>query len=167
MSTRETRLQVYAVVRSIPKRRLLSYADVAERSGMGRGAAQAVGSILSSQYLPEDIPWHRVVRQSGKLPQDQQIEERRLRLLAEGVPVGPEDQVDLPRFRWTLEKDGLDKAASPVQPGDVVVHKVGDDTLYVIVAVDDDGNAECEYFNDQEKQYERIFFASVVLQRHS
>ena len=56
--------RVYAVVRSIPKGKTLTYKEVATRAGSPR-AVRAVGNILNKNYNPE-IPCHRVVRSDGK-----------------------------------------------------------------------------------------------------
>lgn len=54
---------VYAVVRSIPKGKVLTYKEVAALAGSPR-AYRAVGNILNKNYNPE-IPCHRVIRSDG------------------------------------------------------------------------------------------------------
>lgn len=54
---------VYAVVRKIPKGKVLTYKEVAALAGSPR-AYRAVGNILNKNYNPE-IPCHRVVRSDG------------------------------------------------------------------------------------------------------
>lgn len=59
------REKVYAVVKRIPKGKVLTYGEVARKIGKP-GAARAVGTILSKNYDPR-IPCHRVIRADGKL----------------------------------------------------------------------------------------------------
>lgn len=56
---------VYQVVRTIPKGKVMTYGEVAIAAGHP-GAASAVGTVLSKNYDP-DIPCHRVIRSDGKL----------------------------------------------------------------------------------------------------
>ena len=55
--------KVYAVVKKIPKGKVLTYAEVAKKAGHPR-AARAVGSVLK-QNFDKSIPCHRVIRSDG------------------------------------------------------------------------------------------------------
>lgn len=57
--------KVYKVVSKIPRGKVLTYKQVAEKAGNKR-ASRAVGNILNKNYDLE-IPCHRVVRSDGKL----------------------------------------------------------------------------------------------------
>lgn len=57
--------QVLKVVIRIPKGKVLTYKDVAEKAGRPR-AWRAVGNILNRNHDPS-IPCHRVIRSNGKL----------------------------------------------------------------------------------------------------
>ncbi len=57
--------KVFAVVRKIPKGKVLTYGEVARRAGKPR-AARAVGAVLRTNFNP-DIPCHRVIRSDGGL----------------------------------------------------------------------------------------------------
>ena len=57
--------KVYAVVAKIPKRKVLTYGQVAKKAGKP-GAARAVGMFMSNNYNTK-IPCHRVVRSDGKI----------------------------------------------------------------------------------------------------
>jgi len=57
--------RVRNLVRKIPKGETRTYKEVATAAG-SPGAARAVGTIMSTNYLP-DVPCHRVVRSDGKL----------------------------------------------------------------------------------------------------
>jgi methylated-DNA-[protein]-cysteine S-methyltransferase len=55
--------KVLAVVRTIPKGKVMTYKEVAEAAGRPR-AYRAVGNILNQNYDPA-IPCHRVIRSDG------------------------------------------------------------------------------------------------------
>ncbi|HVY72977.1 MAG TPA: MGMT family protein [Candidatus Paceibacterota bacterium] len=57
--------KVRAVVRKIPKGKIMTYGEVATKAGRP-GAARAVGYIMSMNY-DETVPCHRVVRADGKV----------------------------------------------------------------------------------------------------
>jgi len=57
--------RVRHVVKKIPKGKTRTYKEVAIAAG-SPGAARAVGTIMSHNYLP-DVPCHRVVRSDGKM----------------------------------------------------------------------------------------------------
>lgn len=57
--------KVYEVVKKIPKGKVLTYLEVAEKAGRPK-AARAVGNILSKNFDPK-IPCHRVIRSDGRL----------------------------------------------------------------------------------------------------
>lgn len=104
MSGRDDRFfaRVYALVRQIPRGRVLTYGQVAGLLGVPRGA-RAVGWAL--RVLPEDlsdrVPWHRVVGAEGRISPRRgpgpEVQRRRLR--AEGVL--------LRRGRIDLDRHGL------------------------------------------------------------
>lgn len=57
--------KVYDIVRKIPKRKVLTYKEVAKSAGNEK-ASRAVGNILNKNF-DSAIPCHRVVRSDGKL----------------------------------------------------------------------------------------------------
>ena len=74
--------RIISRVRAIPKGFVRTYGDIDPL------APRLVGRILSRKH---DLPWHRVVRADGTLPQG---EAQRKLLVAEGVPMRGE-RVDL------------------------------------------------------------------------
>ena len=58
-------LQVYAVVRTIPRGKVSTYGAVAKLTG--RGTARSVGSALARNPFAPEVPCHRVVRADGSL----------------------------------------------------------------------------------------------------
>jgi len=73
---------VHAVVRRIPRGRVMTYGDVAAVAGYPGAARQVVWALRAAHGLP----WHRVVAAGGRiaLPGEAGVEQR-LRLAAEGV----------------------------------------------------------------------------------
>jgi methylated-DNA-[protein]-cysteine S-methyltransferase len=57
--------KVYEVVRKIPKGKVLTYKEVAERAGRPR-AYRAVGNILKKNR-DSGVPCHRVIRSDGQI----------------------------------------------------------------------------------------------------
>lgn len=57
--------KVYAVVRKIPKGKVLTYKEVARRVGSPK-SYRAVGNILNKNVDPK-VPCHRVIRSDGKI----------------------------------------------------------------------------------------------------
>ena len=77
-------------VRAIPEGYVRTYGDIDAL------APRLVGRILATAH---DLPWHRVVRADGTIPQGQPQREL---LLAEGVPMSG-DRVDLNQARLPSE----------------------------------------------------------------
>lgn len=59
------REKVFDVVAKIPKGEVLTYKEVAKKTGSSK-AFRAVGSALKTNYDPK-IPCHRVIRSDGSL----------------------------------------------------------------------------------------------------
>ena len=90
---------VYALVRKIPRGRVVSYGMIARALGMTRGA-RTVGWALRA--CPQDIPWHRVVNAQGKISPRSSAGANRQRVLLqrEGVRFDRAGRIDLERFGW-------------------------------------------------------------------
>jgi methylated-DNA-protein-cysteine methyltransferase-like protein len=106
---RETRMRrIWETIQDIPKGRVANYGQVAEISGIPRGARQ-VGYAL--RHTPKDLelPWHRVITSSGKIafdPDSRNFRSQRERLLEEGVAV-LNGKVDMAKYRWDPGLDEL------------------------------------------------------------
>ena|SRR5579859_4721669 len=66
MNSPKFNAQVYALVRLIPRGRLLSYGKVAVLLGVPHGA-RAVGWALAALPDGTDVPWQRVVNAQGRI----------------------------------------------------------------------------------------------------
>jgi methylated-DNA-protein-cysteine methyltransferase-like protein len=101
---------VYTLVRRIPKRRVMTYGQIATQIG-GRLSPRAVGWAMHG--CPKNVPWHRVVNAQGacstdRLPDAPQGLQRHM-LEAEGVEFRSNGTLDLELYRWTPRKRAIRK----------------------------------------------------------
>ncbi len=85
--------RVRELICSIPPGRVATYGDIAAAAGLSN--ARTVGWIL--RIDGEDLPWHRVIRASGRPVPHLHTEQLAL-LRAEGV-LAVDDRVPLVRYR--------------------------------------------------------------------
>lgn len=93
--------QIWKVVRTIPRGRVASYAQVAFAAGLP-GRARLVGRALSDAGAAARLPWHRVINAQGRiaLPKSSTAYvEQKSRLVAEGVCFEGE-RVSFARYGW-------------------------------------------------------------------
>lgn len=102
--------RVYALVRRIPRGKVLTYGRVAALLGVPRGA-RAVGWALHG--APADVPWQRVVNAKGcistRCPEHPPQLQRAL-LMAEGIRFKADDSfalADFPAALWLLTPEEL------------------------------------------------------------
>ena len=95
------REKVFAVVKRIPRGKVLTYGQVALLLGRPRGARE-VGWMLHSNDSA-DVPCHRVVDRNGRLAPNFAFDgakEQRRRLEAEGIKFAREMHVDMVQYLW-------------------------------------------------------------------
>lgn len=92
-------VRVYALVRQIPRGRVVTYGQIARALG-APGAARTVGWALRA--CDDDLPWHRVVNAQGKisLRPTEGYHAQRARLREEGVRFDREGKIDLEKYGW-------------------------------------------------------------------
>lgn len=93
------RAAVYALVRSVPRGRVVTYGQVAALLRRPR-AARAVGGAM--RQCPEGVPWHRVVNSQGGISRRRVASgmlTQRIRLEQEGVRLR-RGRVPLRHYRW-------------------------------------------------------------------
>jgi len=93
------RAAVYALVRRVPRGKVVTYGQVAVLVGRER-AARAVGGAM--RHCPDDVPWHRVVNAQGGISRRRQSSgmlTQRIRLEQEGVTLR-QGRVPLAKYRW-------------------------------------------------------------------
>jgi methylated-DNA-protein-cysteine methyltransferase-like protein len=108
MDSGERARRIVATVRDIPSGRVASYGQIAELSGIPRGARQ-VGRVLRELPAGDDVPWHRVLRASGHVafPEGSRgYREQVRRLTGEDVPVS-RGRVNMAKWRWQPDLDEL------------------------------------------------------------
>lgn len=96
---------VLDLVAQIPPGRVLTYGDVATL--VGRGGARAVGTVMAR--FGSGVPWWRVLRADGRLPQCHEgaalahhlAEGTPLRPTAGAVVIATHRRVDLDAARWS------------------------------------------------------------------
>ena len=101
------RASVYALVRSIPRGRVLSYGAVAALLGHPR-SARGVGTALSGLSEGHDVPWWRVVNRNGEItsPRIHHIAALQRKLLeGEGVKFRASGRIDMKEYAWSPSPD--------------------------------------------------------------
>lgn len=90
---------VYRVVSTIPRGRVMTYGDVAEAAGHP-GSARQVGGI--AHFGPTELPWHRVVNRLGDCASGyyEGKDGHKQALEAEGFTVKDYRIVDFDTRRW-------------------------------------------------------------------
>jgi len=58
--------EVLAIIKSIPKGKVMTYGQIAACAGNPWGARQ-ISRILSSMSKKYDLPWHRVINSKGEI----------------------------------------------------------------------------------------------------
>lgn len=89
---------VYAIVARIPRGKVMSYGQIARVLGALRAARQ-VGWAM--RRCPDNVPWQRVVKESGEIAGGGHADFRRALLEEEGVTFLPDGRVDMAKCRYT------------------------------------------------------------------
>lgn len=89
------------IIRSIPRGKVATYAQVAAVAGSPLAARQVV-RVLHSLSRAERLPWQRVINSRGSisLARGAGFEEQKALLEAEGVPVKGDGRVDMKKHLW-------------------------------------------------------------------
>ncbi|MFQ5548414.1 MAG: MGMT family protein [Woeseia sp.] len=107
-NSRERIERIWATVRDIPEGSVASYGQVAEIAGIPRGARQ-VGHALRILPAGSDVPWHRVIRSSGRIAFEQgsrAYKRQAERLMMEDVVI-LKGWIDMQKYRWQPDLDEL------------------------------------------------------------
>lgn len=90
--------QVLSIVERVPPGRVTTYGLIAET--LRRGGPRQVGAVMAA--YGGSVPWWRVVRADGSLP-DSHLPVARQEYLAEGTPLRTSGSVDLRAAVWWPE----------------------------------------------------------------
>ena len=94
--------RVIKIVASIPYGKVASYSQVALLAGQPRAARQ-VGSILNHLEYKLEIPWWRVVNNTGRISIKGSIYspiDQKERLCIEGVSINEDLTFEIEKYRW-------------------------------------------------------------------
>jgi methylated-DNA-protein-cysteine methyltransferase-like protein len=94
---------VYAIVRKVPRGRVITYGAIAQLLGEPRKARQVGWAMAATPETKPRIPWHRVINARGEIsqrhtPTAEHVQRERLE--AEGVVFDADGRVDLERYLW-------------------------------------------------------------------
>ena len=106
---------IQRTIASIPRGRVSSYGEIAQRAGLP-GRARLVGKVLGDSDV--ELPWHRVLRSSGQSafpPGSRGFREQSQRLRTEGVVV-VNGRVNLQLFGWQRDLDAELWGPPPIPP---------------------------------------------------
>jgi methylated-DNA-protein-cysteine methyltransferase-like protein len=95
--------RVYAIVRRVPRGRVITYGAIAQLLGDPRRARQVGWAMAAAPATSPPIPAHRVINSRGELSGRHAFgaaDAQRKRLEAEGVVFEPDGRVDLERYLW-------------------------------------------------------------------
>lgn len=95
-------MNVYDVVRLIPKGRVTSYGAIAKYLGAPR-SSRMVGWAMNASHNLTDVPAHRVVNRNGLLTGKMHFSdpnEMEVRLKREGVEIKDDKVLDFNRVYW-------------------------------------------------------------------
>jgi methylated-DNA-protein-cysteine methyltransferase related protein len=92
--------QVIALVKTIPRGRVMSYGQIATKLGIQD--ARQIGWIMHSAGGAEGVPWWRVLNNEGKITiKDEAGRTRQKELLAaEGIEVNENFMIDIEKYRF-------------------------------------------------------------------
>jgi methylated-DNA-protein-cysteine methyltransferase related protein len=91
---------VYALVKKIPRGRVLTYGQVAKALRLP-GGARTAGRAMAASPSGQGVPWHRVVGAGGRLLiREPHAALQRKLLETEGVPVAEKRILNFREFEW-------------------------------------------------------------------
>ena len=102
MTTSDSYPRIYAVVRRIPRGKVLNYGTVARMARLP-GRARQVGYAMFALPGGTAVPWHRVVNARGEISRRARPGAeltQRLLLEKEGVRFDGRGRIDLERYQW-------------------------------------------------------------------
>jgi len=94
---------IYQLVKKIPRGRVITYGELAEKLRLP-GGARAAGYAMAACPNGRGIPWHRVVGAGGRLLIREPYASLQRRLLeTEGISVEGR-RIDMSRYSWSAAK---------------------------------------------------------------
>lgn len=91
---------IWKTVRKIPRGKVATYGQIAERAGM-EGHARLIGYALHALPEGSKVPWHRVINAAGRISLPGPAgRAQRLLLESEGIAFTSANRVNLRKYRW-------------------------------------------------------------------
>lgn len=107
-STEKRIERIWETICDIPEGSVASYGQIAEIAGIPRGARQ-VGYALRHLPRGHSVPWHRVIRASGRIAFDtgsDAYNEQKKRLQREDIAILG-GRIDMRKYQWQPDLDEL------------------------------------------------------------
>jgi methylated-DNA-protein-cysteine methyltransferase-like protein len=104
--------KVYALVKRIPKGRVITYGQLA-RAAQLAGGARAAGRAMAATPRGQGIPWHRVVAAGGRIAIREPYASLQRRLLESEGTRFVERRVVLADHLWTIPSAGSSARPKP------------------------------------------------------
>lgn len=101
------RERVYAIVRQIPRGRVMTYGQIAQILGQGY-TPRTVGYVMHGADT-DNVPWQRVINSQGKCSTGKMtvpVNLQQTMLEQEGVVFGAKERCDLSKYLWFPEGFG-------------------------------------------------------------
>ncbi len=101
--------RVYAIVRKVPRGRVITYGAIAQVLGEPGKARQVGWAMAATPDTKPRIPWHRVINARGEISQRHAPaaeDLQRKRLEAEAIVFGADGRVDLEHYLWLPRVSG-------------------------------------------------------------
>jgi methylated-DNA-protein-cysteine methyltransferase-like protein len=95
--------KVIKLIQAVPYGKVASYSQIALLAGSPRAARQ-VGSILNHIEHEAELPWWRVVNNTGRISikgSDYSPIDQKLRLEAEGLAINVDLTFEIEKYRWS------------------------------------------------------------------
>lgn len=105
---------VYALVKKIPRGKVLTYGALAKATRLP-GGARTAGRAMAGTPKGQGIPWHRVVGAGGKLLIREPYASLQKKLLASEGAKLTESRVNMKTCAWTPPRSGSAKQKTSAQ----------------------------------------------------
>ena len=104
--------KVYALVKRIPRGRVITYGQLAKMLRLP-GGARTAGFAIAACPSGRGIPWHRVVGAGGRLLTQEPVASLQRRLLEGEGTYCDGKRVDIAAHQWTKALAGKSKSKKP------------------------------------------------------
>jgi methylated-DNA-protein-cysteine methyltransferase-like protein len=108
---------VYALVKKIPRGRIMTYGQVAKSLRLP-GGARTAGRAMAASPSGQGVPWHRVVGAGGRLLISEPHASLQRKLLeSEGLMLAEKRILNFRNYEWDPAKMPVRVSLKPKKPG--------------------------------------------------